>query len=258
MSGEEEIERMLADLRQWIASMPPPVFPENMALEFFARRLSIPERRSFLLGCASRVACFIDPGISVVLELSLGQTSAYSSTVDHLFERVLKDEPLGEVALLERYDSLIQNGILRLAFGGQGNSLVEELLDPAMSLLRCALAEDGLSCIFEDEDGEEITCLGYSFGRTVCRIANGMIDPNKFPEMDIGGIGITPWVLESMELDSQWKTVKRLSQLDVQRASLMEEVEHYSRKCRAQNCRVTHGGLAKYTQSLLDSWKTAN
>ena len=256
MSGEEEIERMLADLKQWIADRPPPVSPEDMALEFFARRLRIAERRTFLLGCASRVACFVDPGISVVTDLSLGRMSSYSSAVDQSFDRLLNNRALGEVDLLERYDLLLKNGKLSLAYGGQGDSLVEELLDPAMSLLRCALSDDGLGCIFQDEDGEDITCLGYTFSRAVCRIANGMIDPNKFPESHVGGI--TPWVLESMEIDSQWKTLTTLSQLDVERVSLMTFVEHYSRKCRAQNSRLTGGGSREYAQILLDSWKTSN
>lgn len=182
----------------------------------------------------------------------MGDSNAFSSHVDDLFNRLLNQEQLLQSPLLDRFLSLNDAGVLGWAYGGQGDSLVEELLDPAMNLLKCVFSENGLYADFQHENGEIEPCAGYQFSRAICRIANSMLDPSRFPESDIGGI--PPWTLESLEKDSQWSAISMFSQSDSERAYIRKTVEHYSRKCRVQNVRLTKNSFLDYCAELQNSW----
>ena len=253
---DDPSRKLLEEMLRQIRNMPPRIVPGATALELFSERLGLIERRAFVLGAASRIAIYVDAAIESVPELSCGQSGAFALTVDSAFTELWDSRQLGHIELLNRYDALLKSGILSPVYGGQGNSLVEELLDPAMLILRSFSAEDGLNVSYKDEDSRTLITPGYKFANDVCRIANHMLDPRKFPDTDDGGI--PPWALESLELDAQWYTLELLSQRDSEASVSVRKVAHYSAKCRTQNTRLTASGMPDFRMRLMRPSKTSN
>ena len=250
MTGSEnQEERLLADLRRFVAAVPSRISPQAVAMDFFCSRLSEDHRRLMSLACASRVAPFADAAIAAIPQISNGKPTEFTTTVDQAFELLRTGCPINEISLLQKYHELLMEGAISEAQGGQGESLVEEVLTPAMRILAAVLSEDGMNVILRDEDGRELHSRSHEFAKEVCRIANVLVDARKFPESDEGGI--PPWVLESAEADAQWRTIEILIS-DDEIVKLVESVGLFSLKCRKQNMRLTEHA-AEYWQRELSS-----
>ena len=245
--AEEEVERLLAELRHFVAAAPFRISPHAVAMDFFCKRLSGDRRRLMSLACASRVAPFVDAAIAAIPRLASGDAAAFTSAVDQAFELLRTKGSIDAISLLQKYLELLNEGAISEAQGGQGESLVEEVLTPAMRILAAVISEDGMTVKHRDEDDRELCARSYDSANEVCRIANALVDPGKFPDSDEGGI--PPWVLESVELDSQWRTIEILLP-DVEIGKRIESVRVFSVKCRKQNMRLTKHSAEKWQKEL--------
>lgn len=251
--GEEFALKLMAEFAAWTAARPVHISPAENALAFYCQRLQGDVRRAFTLAAASRISAYVDSAVSVVAELALGDANAFSHAVDELFDQLQKSSRLAEPELLRRYAAMRQDGAIGNAFGGQGDSLVEELLTEAMNLLRAVLSDDGLILSLHDEEGNPYEAMSTGFASAVCRIANSMLDPHKFPDTD--ETGIPPWALASLELDAQWMTVEIFSQATADARSDIARAAQYSLKCRAQNLRLIESGRERFRMELAKSWE---
>ncbi len=252
MKESIEIPEFLLTLMNRSRERPAWVKPMEIALTTFVERLNQDECRVFVLGCASRISPFVDPAVDLVKNLSDNKSGAFSQAVELLFDDALKLKALSPPALLLRYKAEVSAGRIGVAHGGQGNSLVEEVLAPAMRLLESVFSDDGMKVCTIDEDGRKWFDHGYFYGLDVCRIVSHLVHYRPVLH-DVGGI--PPWILESAEKDSLWHSLELLSQNGSNKEGCLAKVEHYSRKCKAQNIELTERAFQLYRDELSATWK---
>jgi hypothetical protein len=248
--AETQVESLLAQLLGFSAAVRAPISPHALAMDFFCGRLSEERRKLMSLACASRVAPFVDAAVAAIPELCNGKAEEFTLAVDQAFSELRNGGTINSILLLQKFRALLRAGIISEAQGGQGESLVEEVLTPAMQILAAVLSEDGMTVIHLDEERRVLNSPSYESAKEVCRIATALADPGKFPESDEGGI--PPWFLESTEVDAQWKTIELL-QSDVELARHVESVQAFAFKCRKQNMRLTERSAEYWRSELLAS-----